>query len=100
MLDTLRSLVSPVFLIESRFLPCCSHPVLCCYRALDTLRSLVSPVFFSTQEDGTVVQGLGALPADRWARAACFRNEAVVVMPGWAMLHFHRLCALGAHVGR
>ena len=40
------------------------------------MRSLVSPVFFSTMEDGTVVQGLGALPADRWVRSACFLEQS------------------------
>ena len=67
-------LVRPVFFTQGHLLPCCSHLVACC-RLLDTMRSLVSPVFFSTMEDGTVVQGLGALPADRWARAACFRAK-------------------------
>ena len=64
------------------------------------MRSLVSPVFFSTVEDGTVVQGLGALPADRWAGPAFLWSTAVEVMPVWAMLHLPWLCALGAHVWR
>ena len=62
------------------------------------MRSLVSPVFFSTMEDGTVVQGLGALPVDRWVQAACCQGKAVEVMPSWVRLHSHRQGALGARV--